>query len=573
MEFGGEIQDITRHGEFDIVAEVFVGEEAAGVLGVGHGGEEVAAGGEVEVAGDGGGVGDLRSAKLGPERVAQGAGDNGVFVGGFFVGAGADDDDIRAAVEADPAADGAEVEGGGDQDGAGAGAGLEGAGAVGGGHDDFHVGDALDGEFARGIAEIEIDAAGLPGFDEDAVALAGEEGLGMGAFPFEGVGDFLDRENARGAVGERREHGGGGAQGINDHADGLGQIAALEGGEFRRGKQHFQIRCHGKQFADWTAQGTGWGGAAASAFCGGADSDGHGGAAIVSLVCRMKIISDPRCLEFAAAGHPERPQRIEGALRALRAQDQLALTWAEPGTVDDAALLRAHTPEHLRRLEEVFEFDADTPTYPKIAEHARRAAAGALRAMEAGRAGETAFSLLRPPGHHATPNRAMGFCYLNSIAIAAQAAQAAGSRRVAVFDFDVHHGNGTEDILLDRPGCAFYSIHQFPAYPGTGQTNRGGNCFNYPLAPGTLRGEYRAVLASALEQMKKFKPDLVAVSAGFDAYRGDPLAQETLEAEDFHWLGETIRGLGIPAFSVLEGGYSDDLPELILAYLRGLEGK
>jgi acetoin utilization deacetylase AcuC-like enzyme len=167
----------------------------------------------------------------------------------------------------------------------------------------------------------------------------------------------------------------------------------------------------------------------------------------------------------------------------------------------------------------------------------------------------------------------MGFCYLNSIAIAALAALAKGFQRVAVFDFDVHHGNGTEDILLDKPGCAFFSMHQFPAYPGSGKTNRGTNCFNYPVAPRTPRSEYRAVFEKAFAELKKFAPDLVAISAGFDAYRGDPLSDETLEAEDYHWLGETVRGLGVPAFSVLEGGYSDDLPDLILAYLRGLGGK
>ncbi|HWD19460.1 MAG TPA: histone deacetylase [Verrucomicrobiae bacterium] len=287
----------------------------------------------------------------------------------------------------------------------------------------------------------------------------------------------------------------------------------------------------------------------------------------------MKIITDARCLEYRAAGHPERPERIAATVAALRASSVLSITWAEPSAASDADILRAHTPEHLQRVEEALEFDADTPAFPNIADHARRSAGGAIQASQAARAGETCFSLLRPPGHHATADRVMGFCYLNSIAIAALAAQAAGSPRVAVFDFDVHHGNGTEDILLDKPGCAFFSIHQFPCYPGTGRANRGGNCFNYPVAPGTMRGDYRDVLASALAQLKKFKPDMVAVSAGFDAYRGDPLADERLEAEDYHWLGASIRGLGAPSFSILEGGYSDDLPQLILAYLCGLEGK
>ena len=126
--------------------------------------------------------------------------------------------------------------------------------------------------------------------------------------------------------------------------------------------------------------------------------------------------------------------------------------------------------------------------------------------------------------------------------------------------------------MTDRRS-AFYSIHQYPCYPGTGIQNVGDNVFNYPVAPKTPRAEYRQVMARALAELMKFKHDLVAVSAGFDAYARDPLAQETLEAEDFHGLGESIRKLGVPAFSLLEGGYSSDLPDLILAYLKGLAGK
>jgi acetoin utilization deacetylase AcuC-like enzyme len=180
---------------------------------------------------------------------------------------------------------------------------------------------------------------------------------------------------------------------------------------------------------------------------------------------------------------------------------------------------------------------------------------------------------MRPPGHHATRNRAMGFCYLNNVAIAVLEALATGAKRVAVLDFDVHHGNGTEAILLNNPGAAFLSIHQFPCYPGTGTRNVGNNCFNYPVLPQTLRGEYLHVLVSALEHLETFKPTLVAVSAGFDSYARDPLAQGSLEMEDFHWLGQSLRNLGVPVFSVLEGGYSAELPELILAYLKGLDGK
>ncbi len=287
----------------------------------------------------------------------------------------------------------------------------------------------------------------------------------------------------------------------------------------------------------------------------------------------MKIITDEACTGYARPGHPERPVRITTTLERLRGQTELPLTWASPGAVDDAALLRAHTAEHIARLNDPENFDGDTPFFPKIADYARASVGAALQALKCARAGETVFSLMRPPGHHATRSRAMGFCYLNNIAIAALEALATGVKRVAVYDFDVHHGNGTEDILLNRTGAAFFSIHQFPCYPGTGESNLGDNVFNFPVPPQTPRPEYRRVLTSALEDLQVFQPGLVAVSAGFDAYARDPLAQETLEAEDYYWLGEAFRKLGVPLFSLLEGGYCQDLPELIFAYLKGLEGK
>lgn len=287
----------------------------------------------------------------------------------------------------------------------------------------------------------------------------------------------------------------------------------------------------------------------------------------------MKVITDERCMGYRMPGHPERPERIGATLKKLREQDDLAITWGKPGKIEDKSLLRAHTAEHLERLNQEIDFDGDTPYLPGIPDFARSSAGVGLEAMRAARAGETAFSLMRPPGHHATPTRAMGFCYLSNMAIAVLEALATGAKRVAVYDFDVHHGNGTEAVLLNKPNTAFISIHQFPCYPGTGGRNVGNNCFNYPVPPQTPRTDYRHVLESALEHLKDFRPDLVGVSAGFDAYARDPLAEGTLEAEDYHWLGQSFRKLGVPVFSLLEGGYSDDLCELIFAYLKGLEGK
>jgi acetoin utilization deacetylase AcuC-like enzyme len=287
---------------------------------------------------------------------------------------------------------------------------------------------------------------------------------------------------------------------------------------------------------------------------------------------KMKIITDERCTEYCSPGHPERPARISRTLEKLRSQNDLPITWAKPLSVNNTSILRAHDPAMLERLMVGERFDGDTPYFPDIDHHTQRSIGGALAALKAARAGEPVFSLMRPPGHHATRNQSMGFCYLNSIAIAVLEGLATGTKKVAVFDFDVHHGNGTEDILLNQPGAAFFSVHQSPCYPGTGTRDVGDNCFNFPVPPATPRQQYRKVLATALDGVKQFKPGLLAVSAGFDAYADDPLAQETLELEDFYWLGQSIRQLGVPVFSILEGGYSDELPELILTYLKGLEG-
>lgn len=289
----------------------------------------------------------------------------------------------------------------------------------------------------------------------------------------------------------------------------------------------------------------------------------------------MKIICDESCTGYHNPGHPERPSRIADTLALLRRQTELELPieWLTPDPASDEAILRAHLPEHIARLRVPRKFDADTFHFPDAEKMARNAAGAGLLALECARKGEASFSLMRPPGHHATRAEAMGFCYLSNIAIAALHALATGAKRIAVFDFDVHHGNGTEDILLNQPGAAFFSVHEHPCYPGTGAAHVGDNCFNFPVRPFATREEYRDALSRALDGLKTFRPEIIGVSAGFDAYAHDPLANSPLEAEDFHWLGGELRNLGVPMFSLLEGGYSDDLPELILAYLKGVNGK
>ena len=284
------------------------------------------------------------------------------------------------------------------------------------------------------------------------------------------------------------------------------------------------------------------------------------------LATLMTIFYDPTCLEYSKPGHPERPERIARIAPVLKDRHP-DWEWRSPRTATDDELLRAHSHQHIERITNARgDFDLDTPFYPNIEMYARQSAGGAIEAARAALRGESALSLIRPPGHHATRDRAMGFCYFSNVAIAAPDALETGAERVAIWDFDGHHGNGTEAIVMHNPRIRFASIHQFPAYPGTGAKSFA-NIDNYPVAPFTPRKQHVEVAKPALEKLIAFKPDLLLVSAGFDAYVGDPLLQLTLEREDFAKFGEWLRETDIPVAVVLEGGYSDDLPELIDAFL------
>jgi acetoin utilization deacetylase AcuC-like enzyme len=282
----------------------------------------------------------------------------------------------------------------------------------------------------------------------------------------------------------------------------------------------------------------------------------------------MVIVHSPRCLEYSAPGHPERPERI---LTSAAELEESQHTWLVPEPCPEGDILRVHTAAMLRAVQSGHYEDADTPHFANIYELARLSAGAAILAGETALTGTPAFSLMRPPGHHAEHNRVMGFCYFNNIAIAVAKLLAENRvRRVAILDFDCHHGNGTEDIFRGDDHALFVSLHQSPCYPGTGLASRE-NCVNYPLPPGTDPAEFLRALDDALGKVRAFAPDLLAISAGFDSYKDDPITQMKLEIETYREIGRRLAALRLPSFIVLEGGYADALADCVGAFVDGWE--
>jgi len=290
-------------------------------------------------------------------------------------------------------------------------------------------------------------------------------------------------------------------------------------------------------------------------------------------------------------GHPERPERMQAVAAALEAEafQHLDRQEAPEGSVE--AIYRCHPQQYVRRIaktipdEGLARIDGDTVVSPKSFSAAFHAVGAACAAVDDVATGEVSnvFVAARPPGHHAERDVAMGFCLFNTAAIAARHAQAVhGLGRVAIVDWDVHHGNGTQDIFWSDPSVMYCSTHQMPLFPGTGASQERGEhdtVVNAPLHDGDGGAKFRAAFENLiLPQLEKFSPELIIISAGFDAHKRDPLASLNLDAEDFGWVTKKLMDLadktaGGRIVSVLEGGYDlQGLKESVAAHVTALMG-
>lgn len=279
----------------------------------------------------------------------------------------------------------------------------------------------------------------------------------------------------------------------------------------------------------------------------------------------MKIIYSPKCAGYNFPGHPESPKRVITTYELLK---KSSYEFIEPFAADIEDILAVHDAELIQALKNNDFLEQETPNNSEMFYYAELAAGGAILALEYALKGEDVFSLMRPPGHHATRNKAQGYCYLNNIAIAVKKGLNF-VKKIAILDIDCHHGNGTEDIFRNQENVLFVSLHASPCYPETGLVSYK-NCINYPLPLYTKEDQYLATLEKALLKIKEFSPELLAISAGFDTYKNDPVTEFGLEQTSYAKISAMISTLNIRTFSILEGGYSDDLSTCISYFLENM---
>ncbi len=302
------------------------------------------------------------------------------------------------------------------------------------------------------------------------------------------------------------------------------------------------------------------------------------------------FLEHPSSLEHDTGSHPEQPARITAILRALAQRDWLGLEHVRSEPATRTALEAVHTAAHIERIEAVAArgggaLDLDTVMSAGSYEAALHGAGGAVELVRRLRDGQNpyGFSAHRPPGHHATRDQAMGFCLFNNVAVAAQhALDACGYERVLIFDWDVHHGNGTNDIFHSSDQVLFVSVHQSPLYPGTGSSRDAGSdagtgfTVNLPVAPGSGDAIFLSLAEHVVVPLaRSFEPQLVLISAGYDAHRADPLADCRVTEAGYAAMAQTMHrvasSMQAPVGAVLEGGYAlDVLARSVVATLEGL---
>jgi acetoin utilization deacetylase AcuC-like enzyme len=281
----------------------------------------------------------------------------------------------------------------------------------------------------------------------------------------------------------------------------------------------------------------------------------------------MHVFYSPVCLGYWQHGHPEKPERIKNTYELLDRSNKF--NFHEVDKCSEKDLLDVHSQDLIESVKQEKFFDPDSPALPLIFDHALLSVGSAIKAMEFSlKNNKNTFSLCRPPGHHAGKNFLGGFCYFNSIAIAVEKALK-HLDKIAILDIDGHHGNGTQDIFFGRNDVLFISLHERGSFPMSGFVSEK-NCINYPLPPGCREKEYMIFLEKALEKVEDFSADALAVSAGFDTYKNDPLLTMNLEIDSYRKIALAINELDIPVFSILEGGYSASLPECIMEFLLGM---